>query len=154
MDALSSESQSATSPKGHDDRLEPLTGPLVGTLARLPGAATPTVTGSPMDMLLVKIFSTALILSQVTTAPDALKTQFDPLADQAEVVALLREGCTHMRKVFEIEDMNLDDLLATAMADPDLVAGGDTNLSGDQIRRSAECVPAVLHQRPGSQRRF
>ncbi|HEY2228432.1 MAG TPA: transglycosylase domain-containing protein, partial [Xanthobacteraceae bacterium] len=76
-----------------------------------------------MDTLLVKIFATALTLSQVTTAPDALKTQFDPVADQAQVVSLLRAGCSHMRKVFEIEDLNLDDLLATAMEDPDLVAG-------------------------------
>ena len=31
-----------------------------------------------MDTLLVKIFATALALSQVTTEPDALKTRFDP----------------------------------------------------------------------------
>src|ERR1700731_888228 len=79
-----------------------------------------------MDALLVKIFATALTLSQVATAPDALKTQFDRVADQDRVVALLRDGCTHMRKVFEIEDINLDDLLATAMEDPDLVAGGNS----------------------------
>src|SRR5580704_15272113 len=83
-----------------------------------------------MDMLLVKIFDTALTLSQVTTAPDALKTEFDRTADQSKVVALLRDGCTHMRKVFEIEDINLDDLLATAMEDPDLVAGGNAAFRG------------------------
>ena len=58
-----------------------------------------------MDTLLVKIFATALTLSQVTTAPDALKTQFDPVADQARVISLLRAGCSHMRKVLEIEDL-------------------------------------------------
>jgi 1A family penicillin-binding protein len=83
-----------------------------------------------MDMLLVKIFATALTLSQVTTAPDALKTQFDRTDDQGKVVALLRDGCTHMRKVFEIEDINLDDLLATAMEDPDLTAGGSAAFRG------------------------
>ncbi|HWF95356.1 MAG TPA: PBP1A family penicillin-binding protein [Xanthobacteraceae bacterium] len=83
-----------------------------------------------MDMLLVKIFATALALSQVTTAPDALKTEFDRAADQGKVVALLRDGCTHMRKVFEIEDINLDDLLATAMEDPDLTAGGSAAFRG------------------------
>jgi penicillin-binding protein 1A len=83
-----------------------------------------------MDMLLVKIFATALTLSQVTTAPDALKTEFDRTADQGNVVALLRDGCTHMRKVFEIEDINLDDLLATAMEDPDLTAGGSAAFRG------------------------
>ena len=86
-----------------------------------------------MDTLLVKIFATALTLSQVTTAPDALKTQFDPVADQAQVVSLLRQGCGHMRKVFEIEDINLDDLLATAMEDPDLVAGGNAAFRGIQF---------------------
>src|SRR6202795_2982610 len=83
-----------------------------------------------MDTLLVKIFATALTLRQVTTAPDALKTQFDSVADQGKVVALLRDGCTHMRKVFEIEDINLDDLLATAMEDPDLTAGGTAAFRG------------------------
>ncbi len=83
-----------------------------------------------MDMLLVKIFATALTLSQVTTAPDALKTEFDRAADQGKVVALLRDGCTHMRKVLEIEDINLDDLLATAMEDPDLTAGGSAAFRG------------------------
>jgi 1A family penicillin-binding protein len=83
-----------------------------------------------MDTLLVKIFATALTLSQVTTAPDELKTRFDPVADQAQVALLLRAGCTHMRKVFEIEDLNLDDLLATAMEDPDLVAGDNAAFRG------------------------
>jgi penicillin-binding protein 1A len=83
-----------------------------------------------MDMLLVKIFATALTLSQATTAPDALKTEFDRSADQGKVVSLLRDGCTHMRKLFEIEDINLDDLLATAMEDPDLTAGGTAAFRG------------------------
>jgi hypothetical protein len=34
-----------------------------------------------MDPLLVKIFATALTFSQVATAPDAVKTQFDPAQD-------------------------------------------------------------------------
>ena len=83
-----------------------------------------------MDMLLIKIFATALALSQVTTTPEKLSTQFDRVADQAEVVSLLHRGCTHMRKVFEIEDIDLDDLLATAMGDPDLVASGNAAFRG------------------------
>src|SRR5580704_3483519 len=75
-----------------------------------------------MDTLLVKIFATALTLSQVSTAPDQLKTRFDPAADQGQVVSLLRQGCAHMRQVFEIEDIDLDDLLATAVQDADLTA--------------------------------
>jgi membrane carboxypeptidase/penicillin-binding protein len=71
-----------------------------------------------MSTILVKIFATALVLSQVTTRPDAVKTEFDPARDQAEVVRILRDGCAQMRKAFDIEDINLDDLIATAMDDP------------------------------------
>jgi len=77
-----------------------------------------------MDTLLVKIFATALTLSQVTTTPDAIKTHFDRGADQAQVVQLLRDGCAHMRKAFDIESLNLDDLIATAMEDPQGLPGG------------------------------
>src|SRR6476619_5170381 len=71
-----------------------------------------------MEAILVKIFATALALSQVTTTPDAVKTQFDRTGDQQEVARLLGAGCTHMRKAFDIEDINLDELIATAMDDP------------------------------------
>jgi membrane carboxypeptidase/penicillin-binding protein len=71
-----------------------------------------------MDILLVKIFATALALSQVTTQPQAVKTQFDPAHDRDEVVQLLRAGCDHMRKAFDIESINLDELIATALDDP------------------------------------
>jgi penicillin-binding protein 1A len=77
-----------------------------------------------MDSLLVKIFATALTFSQVTVGPDAIKTEFDPVQDQHEVVTLLRAGCGHMRKAFDIEDINVDDLIATAMDDPEAVSGG------------------------------
>ena len=76
-----------------------------------------------MDALLVKIFATALTLSQATSGPDALKIQFDRVADQKEVVSLLRAGCLNMRKAFDIEDVNVDDLIATVMDDPDVVSG-------------------------------
>jgi penicillin-binding protein 1A len=74
-----------------------------------------------METLLVKIFATALALSQVTTAPDAVKTQFDRVRDQEQVAQLLHAGCTHMRKAFDIEDINLEDLIATALDDPQAV---------------------------------
>ncbi len=77
-----------------------------------------------MDSLLVKIFATALTFSQVTVAPESIKTEFDPIQDQHQVVSLLRAGCGHMRKAFDIEDINIDDLIATAMDDPDAVSGG------------------------------
>src|SRR5581483_9271613 len=77
-----------------------------------------------MDSLLIKIFATGLTLSQVTTAPDAVKTHFDRTADQAQVVSILRAGCAQMRKAFDIADLNIDDLITTAMDDPEAVAGG------------------------------
>lgn len=76
-----------------------------------------------MNAILIKLFATALTLSQVTTRPDAVRTQFDPATDGPEVVRLLRDGCAHMRKAFDIEDINLDELITTAMEDPSSVAG-------------------------------
>jgi penicillin-binding protein 1A len=71
-----------------------------------------------MEALLVKMFATGLALSQVTTAPSEVKTAFDRDRDQPQVAQLLRDGCSHMRKSFEIEDINLDEVIATAMDDP------------------------------------
>src|SRR5947209_4593986 len=87
-----------------------------------------------MDALLVKIFATALTFSQVATAPDAVKTQFDPTKDRQQVVRLLQAGCAQMRKAFDIESVNLDDLIATAMDDPDAIAGSHAAFRGINIR--------------------
>jgi membrane carboxypeptidase/penicillin-binding protein len=76
-----------------------------------------------MDVVLTKLFAVALALSEVTTAPQAVKTHFDPVQDRAEVVQILRDGCAHMRQAFDIESINLDDLIATALNDPKAVAG-------------------------------
>jgi 1A family penicillin-binding protein len=76
-----------------------------------------------MESLLVKVFATALALSQVASQPDAVKTQFDAVADQAEVVRLLSDGCGHIRKEFDIENIDLDDLIETVMIDKGAAAG-------------------------------
>jgi penicillin-binding protein 1A len=76
-----------------------------------------------MEALLVKMFATALALSQVATAPDAVNVTFDRAQDQPQVARLLQAGCVHMRKVFDIEDINLDELLATALGDPQALTG-------------------------------
>ena len=68
--------------------------------------------------IIVKLFAAALALSEVTTAPQAVKTHFDPAQDQAEVVQVLRDGCAHMKQAFDIESINLDDLISTALNDP------------------------------------
>ena len=83
-----------------------------------------------MNAILVKIFATALALSQVTTQPGAVKTQFDPVRDQPEVVQILRAGCAHIRKAFDIEDVNVDELITTAMDDPQALSGGIKALHG------------------------
>ena len=71
-----------------------------------------------MDTIIVKLFAAALALGEVTTAPQAVKTHFDPVQDQAEVVQVLRDGCAHMKQAFDIESINLDDLISTALNDP------------------------------------
>jgi membrane carboxypeptidase/penicillin-binding protein len=74
-------------------------------------------------MILVKLFATALALSEVMTQPQAVKTQFDPAKDQDAVVQTLRDGCAHMRQAFDIESINVDDLITTALDDPAAVGG-------------------------------
>src|SRR6201996_9843009 len=76
-----------------------------------------------MDTILVKVFATALALSEVTTHPGSVQTQFDPVTDRDEVVQVLRDGCAHMRQAFDIESINLDDLISTALNDPKAGAG-------------------------------
>src|SRR5437660_11991647 len=83
-----------------------------------------------MESILVKIFATALALSQVTTAPDAVKTRFERAQDQQQVAELLRAGCTHMLKGVALEYINLEDLIATAMDDPQPVAGENKAFHG------------------------
>jgi penicillin-binding protein 1A len=74
-----------------------------------------------MESLLVKLFATALALSQVMTTPSNVKTEFDRQRDQQQVSQILQAGCTHMIKAFEIDDINIDDLIATAMDDPQAI---------------------------------
>jgi membrane carboxypeptidase/penicillin-binding protein len=72
-----------------------------------------------MESVLVKILAVVLAFSQVAAWPnEVLHTHFDAIADRNQVVELLRSGCGHMRKVFEVEDLALDDLVETALADP------------------------------------
>ena len=106
-----------------------------------------------MNLILVKMFATALALAQVTTRPESLKTEFDPINDQAEVVQLLKDGCAHMRKAFDIEDLNLDSLIDTAMEDPKAIAGEIRAFRGINFDDLAHRLQAVLRQRSGRQRR-
>jgi penicillin-binding protein 1A len=74
-----------------------------------------------METLLVKIFATALAVSQVMTTPNDVKTEFNRQRDQQQVAQILQAGCTHMIKAFAIDDINIDDLIATAMDDPQAI---------------------------------
>src|SRR5215470_16930927 len=83
-----------------------------------------------MEGLLIKILATALAFSQVTVTPQAVKTEFSRDRDQQQVGELLHAGCTHMMKAFEIENINLDDLIDTAMDDSRAFAGENKEFRG------------------------
>ena len=83
-----------------------------------------------MEAILVKVFATALALSLVMTRPDAVKTQFDPATDKAEVMAVLGAGCDAMRKSFDIENIDLDGLIDTVMIDKQAAAGDVAGFKG------------------------
>ena len=83
-----------------------------------------------MTPILVKIFATALALSEVLTTPQAVKTHFDPAQDQAAVVQILRDGCAHMVQAFGVESVNLDELISTALDDPKAVGANAVAFHG------------------------
>src|SRR5436190_15937272 len=99
-----------------------------------------------MDVVLVKIFATALAFSQVASS-QPVKTYFDPVEDQARIIELLRGGCARMRKAFDIEDVNLDELIATAMDDVDAIAGENSVVRGIDIRK----LPGAYRQFCGNE---
>jgi membrane carboxypeptidase/penicillin-binding protein len=85
-----------------------------------------------MDAVLVKIFAVALTFSQFATEPEP-RTSFDPNADQQHVIDLLRAGCERMKRAFDVEAVNIDDLIATAMDDPEAASGGHAAFRGIKI---------------------
>ena len=93
-----------------------------------------------METALVQVFATLLTLSQVLLHPQDLKTAFDPAKDQQAVVSMLRQGCTHMRRAFEVEDLNLDDLVATAMDDPEAGSARFQGLSFTEIHGAYKTI--------------
>ena len=108
-----------------------------------------------MDMILVKIFATALALSEVTTQPQAVKTYFHPVQDRAQVVQILRDGCAHMRKAFDIESINIEELISTALNDPRAVSAdikafhginfADLNTAYHQFCKNESVVDPVVN---------
>jgi penicillin-binding protein 1A len=85
-----------------------------------------------MDAVLVKIFAVALTFSQLATDPEP-RTSFDPNTDQQRVIDLLRAGCERMKRAFDVEAINIDDLIATAMDDPEAASGGYVAFRGIKI---------------------
>ena len=94
--------------------------------------ATSNELWAEMDAVLVKIFAVALTFSQLSTEPEP-RTSFDPTADQQRVIALLRAGCERMKRAFDVEAVNIDDLIATAMDDPEAASGGYVAFRGIKI---------------------
>ena len=82
-----------------------------------------------MNSILIKIIAVALTLSQVTTKPN-IKTEFDPVRDQAQAMELLRDGCSHMLKMFDLENINIDELITIAMNDPQAVTSESKTFRG------------------------
>ena len=87
-----------------------------------------------METLLVKIFATALALSQVTTTPNNVKTEFNRQRDQQQVAQILNAGCTHMIKAFAIEDINIDDLITHVLPFERINEGFELMRRGESIR--------------------
>jgi penicillin-binding protein 1A len=83
-----------------------------------------------METVFVKILAAALAFSQVAITPNAVKTEFSRDRDQRQVVELLQAGCTHMIEAFAIENINIDDLIETAMNDPQAVGGENREFRG------------------------
>ena len=83
-----------------------------------------------METVFVKILAAALAFSQAAVDPHAVKPSFDHDRDQHQVVELLQAGCSHMMKAFEIESINIDDLIETAMNDPQAVSSGTREFRG------------------------
>ena len=75
-----------------------------------------------MDTILVKLLAAFLTLSQVATRPDSIKTTFDPVRDVPQVAQIMRDGCAHLRRAFDVELIDLDDLIKTAMDDPEAIS--------------------------------
>jgi penicillin-binding protein 1A len=83
-----------------------------------------------MEAPLIKILATALAFSQATVTPHAIKTEFSRDRDQQQVTEFLQAGCTHMIEAFEVENINLDDLIDTAMEDPRALGGENKEFRG------------------------
>jgi penicillin-binding protein 1A len=83
-----------------------------------------------METVFVKILAAALAFSQVAVTPQAVKTQFSRDHDRLQVAELLQAGCKHMMDAFAIENINIDDLIETAMNDPQAIGGENTEFRG------------------------
>ena len=103
-----------------------------------------------METLLVKIFRHRACAQ---SGDDGAGGGCDPVRSRSrpgrEVAQLLRAGCTHMRKAFDIEDINLDELIATAMDDPQAIAGESKAFRGINFADLLDRLSAVLQEREG-----
>jgi penicillin-binding protein 1A len=83
-----------------------------------------------METAFVKILAAALAFSQAAVNPHTVKPEFDRDHDQRQVVELLQAGCAHMMAAFEIENINIDDLIDTAMNDPQAAGSASSEFHG------------------------
>jgi hypothetical protein len=62
------------------------------------------------------------------------------MLDRAQVVQILRDGCAHMRQAFDIESINLNELISTALNDPKAVSADIKAFHGINF---AGCLPLI-----------
>jgi hypothetical protein len=100
--------------------------------------------------LLAKVFATALVFGQVATNPHDLKTSFGAIHDRSRVEHLLRAGCEHIRKAFDVESLNLDDLIETAMEDVDALSADQAGSMHSRPEKYSNSISTARRERPGN----
>lgn len=96
-----------------------------------------------MNVLIVKILAVGITLSQLfNKPPEQFKTSFDPVADQAQVEQILRDGCGTFVKEFKAEKLDFDFLF-------DLMLGNATSEKEKAERAQAEANAVSAATTPG-----
>ena len=115
-----------------------------------------------MDTILVKIFATALALSEVTTQPQAVKTHFDPAQDQARWCRFCATAAPICARRSISNPSISTSLIATALDDPKALGAdikafhginfADLNTAYRQFCKNETVANAGGRPRPGHRR--
>lgn len=107
-----------------------------------------------MTLGITEILAVALTVSQVfTKPPEQFKTKFDPVADKAEVVSTLKQGCTFLNKEWDKrrdpKDLEGRDL-ETLLKDFSTNAKKLKTLGDDGLEDLTQKTPTVAGEAPKS----